>query len=766
MNLARRLPGLMLAVLLIGMSAMAQTLRSTDDPRNQAPTVNGGTGLFTVYDAQTLRKGEFNFGFYANHFHRDPGNIRFQNYPLNFQVGFNDYLEFFANFEAYKMLSVGTPALLSGFYLPDVRTKTLPAGRLVVVPGQNSSSVLLTDPCGNGGFPGPCTVPGSPNVGPFTARPTGNRTALYVGLGAPVGGILPALVPNVNPGYNPAAPFISRFHGEGTGDVWLGAKLRLTPPKSAFGFALIQLLKVPITRDLYPGLENGRSTGAWDYGMIAAFDGRLNKYINLSSNIGFIRKGDPQARFMNLGPLCAGCSVIRGYGQSDKALDLPNEIRSGVAVDFPVSQYLQFIAEINTTTFVGSRTPALLTTNPVDLVGGARLFPTRWLSISAAYQRNLNSFNNINRRFGTNGFILGLSVGRTNKREEPILPNQAPTVALTVGPVTKGSNDLLRESATTICAGDKVALNAAASDPDGDTLIYRWTSSATRGGRFTSEGGADNTFDTTGLAPGEYTVTVEVDDGSGSVAFDSKTITVTNCPPLTVCFGSNLSATADRSTADAGEKIVISTPGVTGGRNYGDVSYRWTASSGTIVGSGTRATLDTTGVAPGSRIDVLVKATTASGECSASGSARIALRVPPPPVKPSAVELGQCNTFKRNNARVDNVCLDLLKRVTTALQSDPAAKLLVDSYQGPKEKTKKLDVQRGRNVRDMLADPNTVLGTSIDSNRISVRPGGVSTSGDQVRLWLVPAGADDPAGPAVADVGPVKVSKKSRRSRR
>jgi len=134
MIFARRMFGLMLAVLMIGIGANAQTLRSTDDPRNQAPTVNGGTGLFTVYDAQTLRKGEFNFGFYANHFHRDPGNIRFQVYPVNFQVGFNDYLEIFANFESYKNLTVGTPGLLSGFYMPDVRTKTLSAGRLVVVP--------------------------------------------------------------------------------------------------------------------------------------------------------------------------------------------------------------------------------------------------------------------------------------------------------------------------------------------------------------------------------------------------------------------------------------------------------------------------------------------------------------------------------------------------------------------------------------------------------------------------------------------------------
>jgi len=77
MSFARRLVGLTLTLLLIGVVAQSQTPRSTDDPRNLAPTVNGGTGLFTVYDAETLRKGEFNVGFFANFFHRDPGDLRF-----------------------------------------------------------------------------------------------------------------------------------------------------------------------------------------------------------------------------------------------------------------------------------------------------------------------------------------------------------------------------------------------------------------------------------------------------------------------------------------------------------------------------------------------------------------------------------------------------------------------------------------------------------------------------------------------------------------
>ena len=767
MSFARRLLGLMLTLLLIGTVAQAQTLRSTDDPRNQAPTVNGGTGLFTVYDAQTLRKGEFNVGFFANHFHRDPGNLRIQKYPVNFQVGFNDHLEIFANFEAQQVITVGTPALLSGFYLPDVRTKTLPAGRLVIVPGQNAASVLVGDPCGNGGFPGPCAPVGSRNMGPFTARPSGNDTAVYVGLGAPVGGILPALLPNVNPNYYPNAPFLARFSDNHVGDLWLGGKIRFTGPKNPFGFALIPLLKLPTTRDLNTGLERGRGTGAIDYGLIAAFDGRLHKYINLSTNIGFIKKGDPRAENMNLGPLCAGCNVIQGFGRSERALDLPNELRAGIGFDFPLSQYLQLIAEVSSTHYVGSRTPSLLRNSPVDFVAGARVFPVRWLSISAAYQRHLNWFSELNQNqlFGANGFIAGLSIGRTNKREEPILPNQPPTVALALGNIAKGSDDLLRDSASTVCAGDKVQLQATASDPDGDTLLYQWTST---GGRVVGDG-TSTVFDTTGLAPGDYTVTVEVNDGCGCVAFDSKTIRVTACPPLTVCFGPNLDLNVSATSVDAGEKINLSSTGVAGGRNYGNVRYEWSATAGTISGNGLNATLDTTGVAEGASIDITIKATSDAGGCSASGSTRVSIKVKPvPPPKPKASELGKCVTFKKNNARVDNACKDVLKnQIIPALQADAGAKLIIVGYRtDEKEKPADLDVQRAKNTRDRLADGG--LGTQIDANRIAVAAGGVSPDGNQVVIWLVPTGADDPQGVTTVSVGEVTPEKKApvRRKRR
>ncbi len=764
MSSARRMPGLILALLLlliVSAITQAQTPRSTEDPRNQAPTVTGGTGLFTVYDAQTLRKGEFNFGIFANHFHRDPADLRLQVYPINFQVGFNDHLEFFINFEAQRQTIAGIPSLLSGFYLPDVRTKTLPVARTIIIPngpgaGQVVSNVF--DPCGNGGFFGPCTSAGRPAFGPFVARPSGNDTAVYPGLGAAVGGILPALPPNNVPNYSPIAPFLARFAGSGVGDIWLGGKIRFTGPNNPFGLALIPLFKIPTTRDLNTGLERGRGTGAFDYGLILAVDSRLHKYINLSANVGYIRKGDPRAEDLSFGPLAAGVRVIQGFGRSERALDLPNEMRSGIGVDFPLSQYLQLIAEINSTYYVGSRTPTLLRNNPVDLVVGAKIFPTRWFSINAAYQRHLNWMSNFDKAHTPDGFIFGLTAGHVNKREEPILPNQPPTISLEVGAITPGS-DKVKRDATTVCVSDKVALRANASDPDGDTLLYTWTTS---GGRIVGEG-SNVSFDTTGLAPGDYTITAQVDDGCGCVSFDTKTIKVTDCPPLLVCFNPSLDVTPATSRVDAGQVVNLSTSGVTGGENYGNVSYSWTASAGQITGSGTSARLDTTGVAPGTTITVNATASSATGNCSANGSATVTVNTPEPVKVPVCNALTPCPMFKKNSARVDNACKSILQDIVRQMQADPQAMLYVDGFRSEGEKTG-LDLQRAKNVRDRLADGS--VGAQIDANRIVVRTGGVTTDTNHIKLTICQAGAPAPAGGEAATIGGVEPEKKAAPARK
>src|SRR5947209_1840337 len=125
MRLARRALWLALILLTLCAAAAAQTLRSEGDPRNIAPTVGTGgspggpTGLFTIYDGQTLRKHEFTFSIAYSNYDRDPGNVDITEVPISFQVGLSDHLELFFNTDAYRGIKVNNPQNLSSFYLPN-----------------------------------------------------------------------------------------------------------------------------------------------------------------------------------------------------------------------------------------------------------------------------------------------------------------------------------------------------------------------------------------------------------------------------------------------------------------------------------------------------------------------------------------------------------------------------------------------------------------------------------------------------------------------
>src|SRR5207253_5231754 len=126
MRFARRALFAALTALLLVAAVSAQTLRPGNDPRNQAPTVGTGgtpggpTGLFTIYDGDTIRKGEFTFSVAYSNYDRDPGDVDITVVPLSFNVGINDHIELFFKTNGYRGVKVNSPSNLSGFYLPNV----------------------------------------------------------------------------------------------------------------------------------------------------------------------------------------------------------------------------------------------------------------------------------------------------------------------------------------------------------------------------------------------------------------------------------------------------------------------------------------------------------------------------------------------------------------------------------------------------------------------------------------------------------------------
>jgi hypothetical protein len=288
-------------VLAISVAAVSgQTLRSPQDPRNQAPAVGTGgpeggpTGLFTVYDGDTIRKGEFTFSVAYSNFDRDPGNVDLVETPLSFNVGINDHLELFFKTNGYRGIKVNNPQNLSSFYLPNSQlffgSTLLCTGAAIILPPERvSGSTALTGfsplfrpagpPCNVGGQPFrqfPFIGATGPNFGltgnaiapPFVSRigtPFGGNGSFgaasnFPGMGSAVGSILPGIVfatrtipPNltfntltvadvftVAPSYLPDAPFINRLYGETSfTDMVVGAKIRLSKPNDALGIGFI-----------------------------------------------------------------------------------------------------------------------------------------------------------------------------------------------------------------------------------------------------------------------------------------------------------------------------------------------------------------------------------------------------------------------------------------------------------------------------------------------------------------------------------------------
>src|SRR2546422_2544685 len=176
MRLANRALIAALAVLVLCAAVSAQTLRSPNDPRNQSPSVGTGgpeggpTGLFTIYDGQTLRKGEFTFSVAYSNFDRDPGNVDITDAPLSFNVGLNDHIELFFKTNGYRGIKVNNPQNLSSFYLPNSQLHFGGAGgpfcsgpAIILAPIRVSGTSGITGAVFRPAGP-PCNVGGQPFV--------------------------------------------------------------------------------------------------------------------------------------------------------------------------------------------------------------------------------------------------------------------------------------------------------------------------------------------------------------------------------------------------------------------------------------------------------------------------------------------------------------------------------------------------------------------------------------------------------------------------
>jgi hypothetical protein len=281
-----------------------------------------------------------------------------------------------------------------------------------------------------------------------------------------------------------------------------------------------------------------------------------------------------------------------------------------------------------------------------------------------------------------------------------------------------------------VMVGEPVTATAAGShfNPK-HSLTYTWESN---GGKVTGKEGTAS-IDTNGVAGGSYAVTAHISDPkmkNGGTASCSANFTVKEPPknPPT------MSCSASPSTLQAGGSSTI-TCSCTSPDNVPVTVGNWTSTGGSVSGSGSTGTLNTTGASAGS---ITVSATcTDSRGLNGQASTQVNVENPPPPAPPQAQKLSQCDfPNKVKPWRVDNTCKAILDDVAKNLQQNADAKLVIVGNADAGEKRPNLAAERAVNSKAYLTGGEAQLG--IDPSRIETRTGGAGTT--TAEYWVVPAG--------------------------
>jgi outer membrane protein OmpA-like peptidoglycan-associated protein len=519
----------------------------------------GTIGLFTAETADTLPKGGFAFSVYGNKFGRMPGSVTLFQLGLDFSYGITDRLNLYGSFVPYGHTHIGNPCELS------------------LALGNNPQC--------------PQSFSQFPNT------------------------IYPTLPTTGTPGYVEDFPFAANNHG-GVGEVTFGLKLGLLSERrgAPFSLSVRNDFIFPTWGNLQRLLDNGTQSGqfndmvslavskqwsniitaTWDVGYRFTRDPRglgsdhvVNMADQFRTGAGFILF--PESRIQPMAEYTAvvftglkayttpnttfgardpvdGVWGLRMYPWKNVAFDLgyrymlnlkdPNNdhqgFRHGFVVKLGTGYWPEKAPPVNhspTAACSVDKSMVYLESGDTVAVSATASDPDSdpltytWSASGGRVDGNGPQVRWLSAGTAAGNYTVTLHVddGRggaascsTDIRVEP-KPNRPPVITCSA-------------DRSSVFAGERVHITTNASDPDGDRLTYAWRANS---GQVVGSGTAVD-FDTTGLAPGTYTVAVRVDDGRGGAADCSTTIEVKPVPPppqaskISECaFGKPLSARID-----------------------------------------------------------------------------------------------------------------------------------------------------------------------------------------------------------------------------
>lgn len=252
---------------------------------------------------------------------------------------------------------------------------------------------------------------------------------------------------------------------------------------------------------------------------------------------------------------------------------------------------------------------------------------------------------------------------------------------------------------------------------------YTWTVS---GGSIREEG-TTAVWDLSGVAPGTYTTTLEVDNGTDTAcrAFTSASVVARPCTPVRVQCPRITIACPD--TVEAGQPVTVSA-NLSGAAADITPVFNWTVSGGTIIaGQGTSSiTVDTTGLG-GNSFTANVQVNGFSPTCPLTASCAVVTT--PVPLARKFDEFPSIS-FDDDKARLDNFAIEL--------QSDPTARGFIVTHAGRRSRADQA-ARMGERARRYLTNVR-----GIDASRLIV-VSGEERDRNTYELYIVPIGATPPA---------------------
>ena len=617
------------------------------------PSTKGSLGFFTLETAEMLPKKGMSFSGFGNKVSRLPGDITVLTLGVSYGLGLTDRLGVYIEMDVHNHVHVDNPSRLS--------LDTPSTGAFQQFDNTIYRSIL------------PC---------------------------------LPPSVPCRAPAYVEDYPFAFANTG-GVGNVTVGVKYNL----------LSETRGSPLSLSLRNDFIIPTQTSLPDLFRVQAQNGQFNDAVGLAISKHMLRNSmvatfNGAFRFERDATF-TGTNVQTGAAQTVH-VKMADQVQVGAGfLMFPDKRF-QIISEYNGIIFVGDHTPNTTfgPRDPVDSVSGFRVYPARWFGVDVGYRYMINLTSHKDR----NGFVVKAST--VSWPEKPRAPD------LVTASCSADKNSVAADS------GELVAASVRATDDYNHPLNYKWTAT---GGKV--EGmGPDVRWNSAGVGPGTYTISVRVEDllGNNASCSEDMRVEAKPIPPPA------MSCSVDRSSVLVGERVRVSA-------NVDDQSgtpltYTWQTNGGQIVGSGANVQFDTSGVAPG---NYTVTGRVQDGKGGAADcSANVAVQAPPPP--PQASKINEC-LFRGTIPRVDNVCKRILDDVALRLQNDPKTKVVIVGYAAPaksrqaERQAEELAKKRAGSAKKYLSQKG-VAGDRLDVRSASGQQG-AGKENNRVDLIWVPEGA-------------------------